>query len=68
MKPTRRQLECFAAFCRLGDGRQAAAEMCIAYPTFKNHVTALYEVLDVHSRIDAARALGWLHVPAEVAA
>jgi DNA-binding CsgD family transcriptional regulator len=44
---------------------QAAHQLGITRHTIKNHLTFVYEQLDVPTLVDALRVLGWLVVPDE---
>jgi DNA-binding CsgD family transcriptional regulator len=54
---TRRQKEIAAAMLRGGSDRRIAEELCIALPTVRTHIRALYRRFGVSSRMQFARAL-----------
>lgn len=61
--PTRRQVEVLGAYLWLGSWKQASHALGISPSSVHNHLTRLYERLDVDNAIGAATKLGWLTVP-----
>lgn len=61
---TRRQFECLRQYAMLGGMSQVAIVLGVSIQTVKNHLSAAYQSLGVHTAIDAFRLLGWLSVPA----
>lgn len=46
---------------------EIAGDLGVKEPTVKEHITAMYRRLGVHSREEAYAAVGWLVVPEEAA-
>jgi DNA-binding NarL/FixJ family response regulator len=61
--PTSRELEAFAAVCRYGCDKEAAASLGVSRHTVRGHVASLYVKLGAGSRLEAAMLLGWLVIP-----
>lgn len=61
--PTARELEVFAAVCRLGSVKAAARELGLGENTVRTHLRVVYSKLGVSGRLAAAGALGWLTPP-----
>ena len=60
-----RQIEVLTARAQSDSMRMAAFRLGITEDTIKNHLEAAYRALDVHSAIEAFRAIGWLRLPEE---
>ena len=60
---TLRQLALLRSYLELASLKEAACAQGVAFQTAKNHLTALYRSLGVHSAIEASVALGWTRLP-----
>jgi DNA-binding NarL/FixJ family response regulator len=60
--PSKRQLEVFRTYARLGSQRAVATELNISPQTVKNNLYVLYKVLDVNNAIEALNKLGWMNI------
>ena len=63
LPPTPAQVAALAAYMRLASQKAAARERGVSIQTFRNHLTGLYQRLEVTNAIEAATALGWVHPP-----
>lgn len=61
--PTDRQVEVLASYLAHGRVKDAAAELGISPQTVKNHLSNLYDRLEVGGAVEAALALGWIRLP-----
>ena len=50
---TKRQKDVLVAYSKYGLGKTAAKSLGIAYRTYRNHCTAIYQRLEVHNMTQA---------------
>lgn len=65
LQPTAREIDVLRVYCKTGSVKQAAFYLGVGVQTVRSQLSSLYAVLDVHSAIEAAVALGWLSLPPE---
>jgi len=62
-EPTERELLVLRVVLELDSRKEAACALGMAPNAVKWHLSQLYDALGVTSRVEAARALGWLALP-----